>query len=165
MKKGRNLKKLMAEPSVLELARPPRRPLMVVLVGIPGAGKTTVVEAMLGSLERVSIDRLPNRTRNAEDKLLLQYCREKKDIVVDAANIDKTKRAGYIRFAREFGYVVTAVFVDASINMALVRNASRNRQVPKGAIMAYAEKLQVPTKDEGFDFIFTVWDDWLPAKQ
>lgn len=118
---------------------------------------------MFGALERVSIDKLPNRTRNAEDKLLLEYCRAKKDIIVDAANIDKTKRAGYVRFAKEFGYTVTALFVDASLNMALVRNASRTRQVPKGAIVSYCEKLQVPTKDEGFDFVFTLWDDWTPA--
>ena len=138
---------------------------MIIMIGIPGAGKTTFADILPTNHVRVSIDRLPTRTRNGEDKLLLKACKSGKDIVVDAANVDKIKRKKYIRFAREYGYSVCALFMDASMDAAMARNESRGRVVPYGAIKGYAELLEVPTLDEGFDRIFTVWDDWDPRRK
>lgn len=135
---------------------------MTVLVGIPGAGKTWIAKALFPEHVRVSFDKLPNRTRNDEDKLILKTCRSGADVVIDAANVERIKRIKYIRFAREHGYTVHAVMIDTSLDAALVRNESRDRKVPEGAIRAYCEKLEMPTVEEGFDNVFVMWNDWDP---
>lgn len=135
---------------------------MTVLIGIPAAGKTTVTKNLFSSHVVVSFDRLENRTRNDEDKMILKTCRLGNDIVIDAANIDKAKRRKYIRYAKEHGYKVNAVFVDTSLDAALARNKTRERQVPEGMIRAYCEKVQYPSLDEGFENIFILWNDWDP---
>lgn len=135
---------------------------MVVLVGIPAAGKTTITKSLFSSHVTVSFDQLPNRTRNDEDKLIMRVCKRGLDLVIDAANIDKRKRAKYINYAKEYGYKVHAVFIDTSLDAARKRNASRERQVPDGMLKAYAEKIEYPSTDEGFDTVFTMWNDWQP---
>lgn len=135
---------------------------MIVLVGIPASGKTTITRTLFASHIPVSFDQLPHRTRNEEDKLIMKVCKRGHDIVIDSANIDKRKRTKYINYAREYGYSVHAVFVDTSLDAARKRNASRERQVPDGMLKSYAEKIEYPSTDEGFDTVFTMWNDWQP---
>lgn len=137
---------------------------MVVLVGIPGAGKSTIRMDMFSSHEAVSLDMLENRTRNAEDKLLIDLCEKGVDIIIDGANVDKVKRMRYLRFARDYGYDAVALFVDTSLDAALARNELRERKVPEGAIRAYCKKLEVPELDEGFKHVFTIWNDYDPRR-
>ena len=137
---------------------------MVVLIGIPAAGKTTVARTLFSSHETVSLDKLSNRTRNAEDKLLMSLCKRGVDIVIDAANIDKLKRKRYLRFAKDYGYEISAVMIDTSLDTALARNDARERKVPEGAIRSYCEKLEYPHVDEGFAQIFIMWNDFDPRK-
>ncbi len=155
------LRRLMTEPSIFES---PRTPNLVVLVGIPGAGKTTITRALFSSHESVAMDKLPNRTRNAVDKMMMKLCATKKDIVVDAANIDRITRMRFVRFAKDYGYDVHALFIDTSLDAALARNEGRNRKVPEGAIRSYCSKLEVPTEAEGFKTVLTVWNDWDPRR-
>lgn len=163
MKKFDRLRRLLTEPSVFE--RPTRRPNLIVLVGIPGAGKTTMTAALFSSHEQVSMDRLPNRSRNAVDKMLIQLCSTGKDIVVDAANIDRITRMRFTRFAKDYGYDAHAVFIDTSLDAALARNEMRDRKVPEGAVRAYCEKLEMPTEAEGFANVITVWNDYDPRRK
>lgn len=138
---------------------------MVVMIGIPAAGKTTLTKSLFSSHVVVSFDRLPNRTHSDEDKLIMKTCRRGVDIVIDAANIDEAKRRKYMRHAKEYGYDVHAMFVDTSLDVALARNESRDRKVPEGMIRAYCEKIQYPTHKEGFKNIFVVWNSWDPRDQ
>lgn len=138
---------------------------LVVIVGIPAAGKTTMTRALFSSHEAVSIDKLPSRTRNGVDKLLMAVCATGRDIVIDAANIDKVTRMRFIRFAADYGYEAHAVFIDTSLDAALARNESRSRKVPEGAIRSYCEKLEVPTEAEGFKTVYTVWNDFDPRRK
>jgi bifunctional polynucleotide phosphatase/kinase len=156
------LRKLMTTPSVLE--SPARRPNLVVLVGIPGAGKTTVTRALFSSHESVAMDKLPDRSRNAVDKMMMRLCAGGKDIVVDAANIDRITRMRFVRFAKDYGYDAHALFIDTSLDAALARNEGRSRKVPEGAIRSYCSKLEVPTEAEGFKTVLTVWNDWDPRR-
>lgn len=138
---------------------------MVVLIGIPAAGKTTIARELFSSHECVSLDRLPNRTRNAEDKLLIELCSTGRDIIVDGANIDKLKRMRYLRFAKEYGYDAVALMVDSSLDAALARNEQRDRKVPEGAIKSYCEKLEYPDVEEGFSQVFIMWNNWDPRQK
>lgn len=135
---------------------------MVVLVGIPGAGKTFVREHLFAAHKSVEFDKLSSRTRNAEDKQLMKLCKTGVDIVVDAANVSVSKRRKYIRFAKQYDYRITALLVDTSMDLALARMALRKRKVPQGAIEGYARDLVIPTLSEGFDAVITLWDDYDP---
>ncbi len=137
---------------------------MIVLVGIPGAGKTWISKSLFSSHIRVAFDQLPNRSKNDEDKLLIKSCKSGKDIVVDAANIDISKRKKYIRFAEEYEYTPYAVVIDTQLDLALARNDFRKRKVPEGAIRSYCEMMEWPTKQEGFKDVITLWDNWDPRK-
>ena len=138
---------------------------MVVLIGIPGAGKSTIRAEMFSSHAAVSLDMLENRTKNAEDKLLMALCEKGVDIIIDGANVDKTKRRRYTRFARDYGYDAIALFVDTSLDAALARNEFRDRKVPEGAIRSYCKKLEVPEVSEGFSSVYTIWNSWDPREK
>jgi len=138
---------------------------MIIMVGIPGAGKTWIVQALFGPHLKISRDQLPNKSRNDMDKLLIHATKLRRHIVVDAANETISKRRRFIRFARENGYRIYALVADTSMDLAMARMEHRGRKVPKGALEGYANGLQWPTKKEGFDEVLVTWDDWDPRGQ
>lgn len=139
---------------------------MIIIIGIPGAGKSTLVAQLFPLHECVSLDALKERTQNAEDKLLFALCEQGKNIVVDKANIDRTTRLRYINMAKDHGYDnIQAVYLDTSYDAACARNATRKRQVPTGVIKDYAKKAEGPMLDEGYTSEpWTVWNNWDPRK-
>ena len=135
---------------------------LVVLMGIPGSGKTWIRENYFSASEVVSLDRLEIRSRNAEDKLLLKILKTGKDIVVDGANVTKSKRRKYIELGHRFGYKVFVAIVDTHLHLAYARMDQRERKVPRGSMDGYANDLQWPERVEGWDGKLILWDDWDP---
>jgi len=96
------------------------------------------------------------------DKLMLQAVKAKRHIVVDAANTRITQRRRYIALAKKNGYKVYALVADTSMDLAGARMKHRGRKVPKGAMENYANEMQWPKKEEGFDEVLVMWDDFDP---
>ena len=139
---------------------------LIIIIGIPGAGKSTLVAQLFPFHERVALDALEDRGQNGEDKLLFKLCAEGKNIVIDKANADKITRIRYINMAKEYKYdSIQAVMLDTSYDAACARNGTRKRHVPSGVIRDYAEKLEWPKIEEGYTSEpWTVWNNWDPRR-
>jgi predicted kinase len=135
-------------------------PECVILVGLPGAGKTTFYRERFAAHAHVSKDALPNASHKQarHDAALRQALSLGRPVVVDNTNVTREERAAVIAIAREFGARVIGYYIEATPREAVARNERRTgkEKVPKVAIFARAKRLVPPTLAEGFDELRTV---------
>ena len=134
-------------------------PECVILVGLQGAGKSTLYTQLFSHThERVSMDLHPNaRTKGLRvETELRQLLQGGRSVVVDNTNPTIVVRAPLIRTARELGADVVGYYVEATTREAVARNSRREgrARVPNVGIFTTAKRLQVPTRDEGFDRLY-----------
>ena len=129
----------------------------VIFVGIQASGKTSFYRRHLAdSHVHISLD--VQRTRAREEQQFAACLEEGKPFVIDNTNPLPADRTRYISRAREAGFRVLAYFFSTNLKDAIRRNNLRTgkQKVPVPAIAATLRKLQPPTLDEGFDFIYSV---------
>jgi predicted kinase len=86
------------------------------------------------------------------------------DVLFDATNISRSRRAPLIAAAKRFGLEPVAIFVHCPLAVALQRNAVRNDPVPANVVAAFYHRLEPPTCDEGFVEIIEIdSSEALPA--
>ncbi len=129
---------------------------IVVLVGIPGCGKTTLALKSFPNHKRINLDTL--HTRNKEDEEIANALANGRDIIIDNTNTTKKTRSKYVQMAKLFGVSVKAVYLTCPLELALERNASRQgkERVPDSAVRFYNKILQPPKLEEGFDDVRVV---------
>jgi len=132
----------------------------IVLVGLQASGKTSFyLERFFLTHVRISLDMLKTRPR---EKKLLDFCvQNRQRFVSDNTNTTCENRSLYIEAAKEKRFSVVGYYFTASYDECLRRNATRqgNQRVPDIAIRVAAEKMQVPSLDEGFDELHHVQFD------
>jgi len=136
-------------------------PECIILIGLPGAGKTTFYrERFAATHAHISKDLRPNASgRGARQQgAIEETLASKKSVVVDNTNPTKGERAAVIATAREGGARVIGYFFDITTRAAVARNTNRTGKdkVPNVAIFATAKRLQPPQKSEGFDELFRI---------
>jgi predicted kinase len=138
----------------------PGPPELVVLVGLPGAGKTSFVRARLAGHVHVSKDLMRStRDRNARQlTLVTQAIAARRPVVVDNTNLKAADRAPLITAARAAGAKVVGYLFDATAKECLARNRAREgkARVPDVAIHIARARLEPPAREEGFDALFIV---------
>ena len=142
------------------------RPECVILVGLPGAGKSTFYRQRLSAThEHVSKDLFPSaRNRQArQDAALREALGAGRSAAVDNTNASVAERRSIIAIARECGARVVGCYIEATTREAVARNERREGRgrVPKVAIFTCARRLVPPEMEEGFDELhrFRVRDD------
>jgi len=144
------------------------RPKLILLVGLPGSGKSTW--AAREKLPVLSSDEL--RRTLADDptdqsiharvfsvlRSLIKHRLELKRPVtcIDATNLTPKERRPYIALARRHGANAEAIFFDTPIAECQRRNRLRKRVVPREAIETMARKLVAPSAREGFSKVTTL---------
>ena len=133
----------------------------IILVGLPGAGKTTFYRRRFATTHtHVSKDLWPHATgRDARQRRAIdEALASGRSVVVDNTNPTVADRAAIAAVARARGARVVGYFFDVPTRVAIARNAGRSgrAQVPKVAIFTVAKRLERPELAEGFDQLFRV---------
>ncbi len=129
---------------------------LIILIGLQASGKTSFARERLAHCHWVNRDVLKTRAREAE--AIREGLASGKDIVIDKMNFTRGKRAAYIAFAREHGLKVRGYFFQSRVSDCIERNEGRppEARVPREAIAATSNRLQLPSPDEGFDELYFV---------
>jgi predicted kinase len=139
-------------------------PELVILVGLPGAGKTSFFRDRFEATHvHISKDRLRNRRDKQARQLALidEALAAGRSVVVDNVNAAVADRAALLEAGRRHGARMSCYLLATDVGECLRRNRERvgRERVPNVAIAAAAKRYQPPTRSEGFDRLMEVRAD------
>lgn len=162
------------------------RPKLILLVGIPGSGKTTYAQNYIkqnSNTIHLSSDAIrkelygdeaiqgnPSEVFSFMQQRAMGALNEGYDVIYDATNIARKDRASIIGICPKFAKI-EAHIIWAPIETCIERDAVRDRTVGKAVIDKMLKRFQAPYYDEGIDEIIIIrpdfwdWDEHNYAEQ
>lgn len=123
---------------------------LIILVGFPASGKTTLVKDHLEKIDFVSVSRdelgtIPRCVKRAKELL-----KEGKHVVIDNLNATRDARKMFI-----FPGINTAcIRINKGMLECMSRNEKREKKVPKIVFYKFRKSFEDPSLDEGFSWIY-----------
>lgn len=128
---------------------------IIVMVGFPGSGKTTVVNSICKDPNYVHIPGDVYKTSKKMIRAAKDHVKKGKSIIFDATNPAKKKRKEYIDFAKKHNYKVRCIHLKTSLETSYQRNRLRDsdKQVPRIAYSVFKKYFEIPDETEGFEIL------------
>lgn len=137
-----------------------QKPEVVVLTGLPGAGKSSFYRTYFAHSHLLISKDLMKKRKNKEAhqaKLLRDALFQSRPIVIDNTNLNRDARHRIIQTAHHFGVKCVLYYFPLTVKESMERNLGPYRsQVPPVAIYSAQKRLQLPEPAEGFDEVFEV---------
>lgn len=140
---------------------------LVVLVGLPGSGKSTWAKQYAANCEKillVSSDAIREELWGSEEiqgnpKVIFAEMQRRteealksgKTVVYDATNIERKFRKELPRQYRQYASTIVCVVFNTPLEECIKRNTQRTRHVPESVIRKMAGKMDSIEAWEGFD--------------
>jgi bifunctional polynucleotide phosphatase/kinase len=128
---------------------------IIVLVGYPGSGKTTIANTF-DSKKYMVINGDIFKTSKKMIKESEKYIKNNLSIIFDATNPSIEKRKEYIDFANSKNIPIRCINVETDITTAMFRNNKRDKVIPKITYYVFRKKYVKPTIEEGFYNVITI---------
>ncbi len=131
----------------------------IIMIGIQGSGKSEFCRRFFPDMVHISLDEL--KTRNNERRMIERCFANGSGFVVDNTNPTRTDRARYIPAAKSEGYRVIGYFMQSRLQDCIQRNELRQgkARIPAKAIAMTSNRLEMPSRAEGFDELYFVAND------
>lgn len=164
---------------LIELAS--TQPLFVVLIGPPASGKSTFLNALKAHMPLViastddqidayavehkltysqAFDKINfKHLKKAMDQTMVDAVSSGKHVFVDQTNMSRKSRSGKLKLASE-AYLKIAIDFDVPDKVLLerldARAAATGKLIPRGIFFSMMKSYEAPTRDEGFNKLYTV---------
>ena len=130
---------------------------MVVMVGRPASGKSTITKHYFTSNGYIQINRDTIGTQEKCIKTATSALKDGKSVVIDNTNPTKAARKPYIDLAAKHKAPCRCIYIDIPTELSHHLNFVRQnqtkgeiRRIPEVAYRTYEKNFEMPDKSEGF---------------
>lgn len=130
---------------------------MVIMVGFPASGKSTIAKYISKTFDYLIINRDELKTKTKCIKMAKEFIKENKNFIIDATNPIRNE---WINLAKPI-YNITIIYMTTSYELSMHNNYYRHftssvKLIPKIAYNIYKSKFIHPSHDNNIDRLFNI---------
>lgn len=144
---------------------------LIMLVGLPGSGKSYVAKMFRG-YDVFSSDAIreeltgdsSNQDQNKEvfnilHKRIYDNLKSKRSAIYDATNLSSKRRRQFLQTIKNLDVYKSAIVIATPFEECVENNKSRDRVVPDHVMDRMYKSFQIPIKQEGFDSVMLYYNN------